>query len=44
MKGRVFCECLLMDIFPTVCPHGQGRAGVRQIATAAGRGRRVKNH
>ena len=27
MKGGVFSECLLMNIFPTGCPHGQGEGG-----------------
>ena len=38
MKGGVFSECLLMNIFPTGCPHGQGE-GVSQMQTAADRGR-----
>ena len=35
MKGGVFNECLLMNIFPTGCPHGQGGRGVSQMQTAA---------
>ena len=27
MKGSVFNECLLMNIFPTGWPHGQGEGG-----------------
>ena len=27
MKGGVFDECLLMNIFPTGCPHGQREGG-----------------
>ena len=40
MKGGVFNECLLMNIFPTGCPHGQGGRGsakCRQLQTG-GRG------
>ena len=36
MNGVVFNECLLMNIFPTECPHGHG-VGVSQMETAAGR-------
>ena len=39
MKGGVFSECLLMNIFPTGCPLGQGGWGVSQIQTAADRER-----
>ena len=41
MKGGVFNECLLMNIFLTGCPHGQGEGGreVSQMQTAVGRGR-----
>ena len=41
MKGGVFNECLLMNIFPTGCPHGQGRRGsakCRQLQTGEGDG------
>ena len=44
MKGGVFNECLLMNIFPTRCPHGQGGRGsakCRQLETGGGG---VKNH
>ena len=46
IKGGVFNECLLMNIFPTGCPHGQGEGGggsakCRQLQ-AGGMG--VKNH
>ena len=40
-------ECLLMNIFPTGCPHGQGREGgggsakCRQLQTGGGG---IKNH
>ena len=27
VKGGVFDECLLMNIFPTRCPHEQGGGG-----------------
>ena len=39
MKGGVFNECLLINIFPTECPYGQGERGVSQMQTAADRGR-----
>ena len=29
MKEGIFNECLLMNIFPTGCPHGQGGRGVQ---------------
>ena len=38
MKGIAFNECLLMDIFPTGFPHGQGGRGVTQMQTAVDRG------
>ena len=44
-KGGVFNEYLLMNIFPTGCPHGQGEIEVSKMQTAADRGRGViKNH
>ena len=40
MKGGVFNECLLMNIFPTGCPHRQrGERRVSQMQPAAERGR-----
>ena len=39
MKGGVFNECLLINIFPIGCAHGQGGRGVSQMQTAADRGR-----
>ena len=39
MKGGVFNECLLVNIFPTGCRHGHGGRGVSQMQTAAERGR-----
>ena len=41
MKGGVFNECLLMNIFPTGCLHGQGGEGFSQMQTGGGG---VKNH
>ena len=43
MKGGVFNEYLLMNIFPTGCPHGQGGGGggsakCRQLQTGGGGG------
>ena len=39
MKGGVFIECLLVNIFPTGCRHRHGGRGVSQMQTAAERGR-----
>ena len=41
MKRSVFNECLLMNIFLTGCPYGQGESRFSQMQTAADRGRGV---
>ena len=41
MKGGVLNECLLINIFPTGCAHGQVGRGVSQMQTAADRGRDI---
>ena len=38
MKGGVFNECLLMNIFPTECPHGQGGEGSQPNADSCRQG------
>ena len=47
MKGGVFNECLLMNIFPTGCLHGQvgggGSAKCRQLQTGGGESKITKN-
>ena len=47
MKGGVFNECLLMSIFPTGCPHGQGGERDQPNADSCRQGQGgggVKNH
>ena len=41
MKGGVLNECLLINIFPTGCGHGQVGRGLSQMQTAADRGRDI---
>ena len=43
MKGGVFNECLLMNIFSTTCPYGQGGGGsgkCKQQQTRGGGGQK----
>ena len=43
MKGSAFNECLLMNIFPTGWPHGQGGGGSAKCKQLQTRGGGVKN-
>ena len=38
IKGGVFSECLLMNIFPAGCPHGQGGEGGQPNADSCRQG------
>ena len=47
MKGGVFNECLLINIFPTECPHEQGggwSTKCRQLQTGGEGGSKITNN